>query len=193
MNRVSTTIDSLFSVCFCPSFSRGYLRCIIQKLSARCSFSSDNQSSLPHILVANWCRFHYQRLEILPIEISIRIAFSGRSGVDSRLQTLHTERSSSAEHVWMPHMAHKRYFARFTKPHWSQCMPFQTKIFFPKEVFPNDTVSINSPSGRQKPLPPLWNIIPSKVVVADTLVFQLNEYSIELNHAKFKFFNQFLN
>ena len=33
---------------------------------------------------------------------------------------------------------------------------------------------------------------PSKLVVADTLVFKLNEYFIELNQAKFKYLNQFL-
>ena len=31
------------------------------------------------------------------------------------------------------------------------------------------------------------------IVVNDTLVFYLNEYSIELNQAKLKFLNQFLN
>ena len=138
LNRVSTTIDSLFSVCFCPSFSRGYLRCIIQRLSARCSFSSDNQSSLPNILVANWYLFHYQCLEILPIEISFRIGFSGRSGVDSRLSlqrmygwhSWHTNgilRGFKATVESVDAFSNKDFFLRkFSQMLLSQSIPLQT-------------------------------------------------------------------
>ena len=38
-----------------------------------------------------------------------------------------------------------------------------------------------------------FSFIASSIVVADTLVFKLNEYFIELNQAKLKILIQFLN
>ena len=82
------------------------------------------------------------------IEITLSIVIFRRSGVDSIFQT-QTERSFSSGHSW-----HANGIMRGFKATVESVDAFSNKDSFLRKVFLNATVSVNSPSDRQKPPPP---------------------------------------